>query len=147
MKKRIHGLMYNTETAKLIAEVDNGFPVNDFKHAEYKLFKKRTGEYFLYGKGGGLSDCAQYNPAMGGYQGGEIIKPYTIDETKAWLEEWQDDFDHDIYDQEFGKIKRSGEKVSKLFSITTSAAEKLERMASVQGKTQSEIVENLIDNN
>lgn len=145
MQKRIHGLMYDTETATLIAKTDNGYPVSDLKFARYELYKKRTGEYFLYGEGNAASECHHFNRSENAYEAGEIIRPLGIDDVKHWLEKYQDDFDHDIYEQEFGHIKQTGEKKQISLSLTVTAIEKLKRMASFQGKTQSEIVEELIN--
>ena len=58
MKKVINGKMYNTETAEQLATWDNG-RWNSFDICEEKLFRKRNGEFFLYGYGGPKSAYAQ----------------------------------------------------------------------------------------
>ena len=52
MKTIINGRMYDTETAEKIAGWDNGIYGRDFRSCEETLYKKKTGEYFIYGSGG-----------------------------------------------------------------------------------------------
>ena len=62
MMKIIKGKKYDTETALKVAEWDNGLGRSDH-HAIYEtLYKKRTGEFFLFGEGGGLTG---YSEAVG----------------------------------------------------------------------------------
>lgn len=44
--------MYNTESATTVAEWCNNLPRSEFDYCEETLYRKRTGEYFLYGEGG-----------------------------------------------------------------------------------------------
>ena len=55
MKKIINGKLYDTETAKLIGRSYHGEGPRDFRHYSEELYRKRTGEYFLYGEGGPMS--------------------------------------------------------------------------------------------
>lgn len=84
MKKIINGKMYNTETAKALCCWDNGFGCGDFQHAEETLYKKRTGEFFLFGEGGAMSKYAQ--PDGNGWCGGSEIEPLTEAEARKWAE-------------------------------------------------------------
>ena len=59
MKKIINGKLYNTETAKKLAEYSNDCTWSDFRCLEEALYRKRTGEYFLYGSGGPLTGYAE----------------------------------------------------------------------------------------
>ena len=65
------------------------------------LYRKRTGEFFLYGEGGPMS---KYGVAYGdnewGY--GEEIRPLTVDEAKAWAEKH---LDADEYEEVFGEVE------------------------------------------
>lgn len=88
MKKIINGKLYNTETAKEVASWWNGLGVRDFRNCEESLYLKKTGEYFLFGKGGGASSYAQRFGDMWGY--GEKIKPLTEEEAREWAEEHLD---------------------------------------------------------
>lgn len=59
MKKIINGKKYDTDTATLLCEWDNGLPSSDFKAMRRKLFRKKTGEFFLYNWGGAATCYAQ----------------------------------------------------------------------------------------
>ena len=100
MKKVINGRMYNTETAKFIADA---FPTTvgdttDFCYCYERLFKKRTGEYFIAGEGGPSSRWGE--SWDNGWVGGSGIKPLEEKEAKAWLEK---NGDTDSYIEEFGE--------------------------------------------
>lgn len=84
MKKTINGKIYNTETAKGIDKWDNGLPVSDFCWTEETLYKKKTGEYFLYCESGAMGKYAKYNDdGSVGY--GECILPISNEEADEWL--------------------------------------------------------------
>ena len=85
MKKVTNGLVYNTETADLLAEKWNHLGCNDFYYCIEGLFKTKKGNYFLYGKGGAASKYAESNGKYSS-EGSTII---TFNETEAfeWLEE------------------------------------------------------------
>lgn len=55
MKKVINGRSYNTETAKELGYQTNGYANNDFYFTGETLYRKKTGEFFLYGEGGAYS--------------------------------------------------------------------------------------------
>lgn len=145
---RINGLTYNIDTAKKILTWDNGRAVNDNSYAKTTIYKKRTGEYFLYGKGNAGSEYAE--PAykdQGAYTPGEVIKPLSYDEAKHLILKHQDeDADEDIYEREFGKIKDTEEKKQKVFNLKLSTIAKIKRIASEQGRTQSEVIDETFKN-
>ena len=68
MKKIVDGKVYNTQTAKLIGEWDNGYSYSDFNWACEILYQTKKGQYFLYGEGGPMSSYAEWcgNSASGG---------------------------------------------------------------------------------
>lgn len=85
MKRIINGRMYNTETAVKVADFFAGSSAGDFSHFGEELYRKKTGEWFLYGYGGPMS-C--YAVSYGSETSGSSeIMPYTEKEAKAWLEE------------------------------------------------------------
>ena len=49
MIKIINGKKYNTDTAKMVGDYDNNQPTNDFYYFAEELYRKKTGEFFLYG--------------------------------------------------------------------------------------------------
>ena len=77
MKKVIRGLYYDTDTAKKLAGYyPVPYDVTNFRHYSEELYKKRTGEYFLYGEGGPMSPYAEYagpNEATDGEEINEIL--------------------------------------------------------------------------
>lgn len=88
MKKIINGKSYNTDTAKKVAEWSSNYGVSDFNYYEEALYRKRTGEYFIYGSGNAASKYAQ--PAYGeqnAFEPGEAIIPLTLDGAKKWCEQ------------------------------------------------------------
>ena len=99
MKKIIGGKLYNTETAELIDSYSNGLSNNDFHCIREGLYRKKTGEFFLYGWGGANT---RYGEQVGSntWCGGEAITPLTEADAKAWLERYAD---ADVYIECFGE--------------------------------------------
>lgn len=99
MKKILGGKKYDTETARVVGTYGNGS--SGFGKCSETLYRKRRGEFFLYGEGGPMS---KYGVAYGdnewGY--GEEIRPLTVDEAKAWAEE---NLDADEYEAVFGEVE------------------------------------------
>lgn len=86
MKKIIDGKKYDTETAVEVGYYSNDLHKGDFRWCEETLYRKRNGEFFLYGEGGGLSPHAHHFPG-GGYCEGEKIVPMSKAEAKSWCEQ------------------------------------------------------------
>ena len=87
MKKIITGKLYDTDTAKAVSNrIDRG-SVADVYYGQ-TLYRKRTGEYFIYREG---------------YRGVEdAIEPLTYEEAREWAEEH---LDADQYQSLFGLIE------------------------------------------
>lgn len=98
MKKVINGKMYNTATAERIGGYQYSTP-DKYDYASEDLYRKHTGEFFLHGAGGPLSDWAdvQSNGAFDGC----VIKPMTLDEAKQWSEKH---LSGDKYVEVFGEV-------------------------------------------
>ena len=76
--------MYDTKTAKEVGYYDNG-AYGRFSYFEETLYRKRTGEFFLYGSGDANS---RYRKCRNGYQtGSEEIIPLTEDKARKWMEQ------------------------------------------------------------
>ena len=99
MKKVINGKMYNTETAKKMADWYYGYP-GDFDYYEERLYKKKTGEFFLFGKGGARSKYSD-NDGFETYGSCEII-PYSEEQARKWVEEH---CSGDTYEEIFGEVE------------------------------------------
>lgn len=141
MKKIINGKKYDTETAELLHEWHNVEYVTDFDYYSEELYRKRTGEYFLYGEGNARS---KYAKAIGNnsWGGGEIIQPLTYEAARQWME---DHATADEYEAVFGEASEDGEDVAVTFRISTAARERLRKASEKTGKTQSAIIESLIE--
>lgn len=127
MKKIIKNKVYETEKAKEIGSYEPNPNINDFHWYIEKLYKKKTGEFFLYGKGNAAS---KYNKAVDDHTscGTEKIIPLTYEEAMVWTEEH---LDAEIYETLFGSPEEEGRtsihiyldnKV--IFKLKTSAAKK-----------------------
>ncbi len=84
MKKIINGKKYDTETATKLGEDCHGYR-NDINFWSEELYRKKTGEFFLYGEGGARSQYG-VQVSQNSWGGGENIIPYTEDEAKRWCE-------------------------------------------------------------
>ena len=74
MQKIIRGKKYDTDTAKEVCCYSNNLPFGDFDWVQETLYVKRTGEYFLHGKGGARS---KYAVPDGDFMGAEVkLSPY-----------------------------------------------------------------------
>jgi len=118
MKKYIGTKYYDTNTAKLLAEKDT-----------VKIYRKATGEYFLYSK---IDDNSK----------GKII-PLDFDEAKNWAKE---KLDSKTYDNLFGVIVQSTDKRLISLYISTSAHEMAKLKAAENKMSISKYIEHLIIN-
>lgn len=99
MRKIINGKMYNTETAVKCGEWWNGLGMRDFRSCTETLYQKKTGEYFLLGEGGPMTEYARqisYNSCEGSWK----VIPLTEEEARAWAE---DKLSIDEYIELFGE--------------------------------------------
>ena len=101
MKKIINGKLYDTDTAKSIGSYGNGYGIGDYHYFYEVLYRKKTGEFFLYGSGGAGT---RYSVECGNrcWTGGDAIIPFTEDEAKEWAEEH---LDADDYMEVFGTVE------------------------------------------
>ncbi len=140
MKKIINQKRYDTNTAKKCAEWENTPYVTDFHHISETLYQKQTGEFFLHGEGGPASKYAE-SAGLNSWTGGERIMPMSYTEAQKWAEEHLNGED---YEKIFGDVEEDDSKVTVTLSLPKTVVEKLKRMASQTGQTQSEIIANLI---
>lgn len=139
MKKIIRGKKYDTDTAELVGEYQYSYP-GQFEYCLEELYRKRTGEYFLYGTGGPLS---KYRESVGRneWSGGEEITPLDLNDAKSWVEEH---CDADKYEELFGVVEDDGEKVVTTISLSKPVAQILESQALEHRVSKSEWIEKLI---
>lgn len=99
MKKVINGKLYNTESAEMVGHDSANW--GNFSFWAESLYKKRTGEFFLYGEGGPMSRYAR-SCGNNSVSGGESIKPLSEAEAREWAEEH---LDGDEYIEIFGDVE------------------------------------------
>lgn len=140
MKKVISGKLYDTETAERVATWDNGKYTSDFTYYAESLYRKRTGEFFLYGEGHANSKYAKsYGSNEWGW--GEKIIPMTYEAAQKWAEQ----LDGDEYEKIFGTVTEDpDEKVKISFYISAGAADRLRKAADKAGQSVSTYLESLI---
>jgi len=140
MKKIIKNKRYDTETADFKGSWSNGLSDQDLEHCTEELYRKRTGEFFLYGRGGALTI---YASRSGAYSGdGENIFPLTYEQARQWAEK---KLSVDEYEDIFVNITEDDSIISVGFHFPVYTQEKLKKIALEQGKTMSKALINIID--
>ena len=137
MKKIINSRTYDTTKATEVGSWDNGLGPRDFRNCAETLYRKRTGEFFLYGEGGPMS---KYRRAVdqNSWRGGEDIKPLTVEEARRWAEE---NLSADEYEAEFGEVAEDDSRTVLSITMATSLAERLLREAAKAEMTLSAYIE------
>lgn len=140
MKKVIGGKKYDTKTAKEVASTSSPESKSDFKHWEETLYKKHTGEYFIYGRGNAASKYAE-SCGNSEWDPGEKIIPLTYEAAQKWAEQY---CDADSYESEFGAIEDSSEKEKITLSLPASLMATFRRKCSKEGLVYSKVVTGII---
>lgn len=134
MKKIINGRRYDTETAKALGYDDYLYP-SDFGYWAETLYRKNTGEFFLYGTGGPASKYAE-SIGMNQWSGGSKIIPLSVEAAQKWAEEH---LSADEYEKIFGEVTEE-EKRTATFSLPEDVIEMIKRGAAEKGVKLSEYV-------
>lgn len=100
MKKIINGKKYDTETARKISGWDEGRN-GDHDYVHEELYRKKNGEFFLFGEGGANS---KYGAWIDNYSRAESRKivPLPIEEAKRWAEKH---ISTEKYEEIFGEVE------------------------------------------
>ncbi|MDY2723912.1 MAG: hypothetical protein SOV20_08880 [Coriobacteriales bacterium] len=141
MRRIIDGRVYDTETAQQVGGDCSpaGLGPRDFQWYEENLFRKRTGEYFLYGEGGPASPYAEpYGQT--GRQGGAMIRPLTYDEAREWAESHLEARE---YEAEFGTPAEGDAAL--MARVPMATYEAIRRAASQTGRTIREVIIDMVD--
>lgn len=85
MKRVIDHRVYDTDTAREMASWDNGLYVNDLGWVSETLYRKRTGEWFVFGEGGAATKYAKPD-GPSSWVGGERVMPLTGEQAREWAE-------------------------------------------------------------
>lgn len=131
---------YDTETAKEVGSWSNGLSYRDFTHVKETLYRKKTGEFFLYGCGG---PNTHYRRRVGSneWSGGEDIRPLTIEEAKEWA---ASRLDGDEFEDIFGPVEEDDAKKTVSFSLRLATIDKIEKIALSKGIKKSEVIDYLV---
>ena len=142
MKKIINGKVYDTEKAKELGTYANAGSWRDFSHLEETLYRKKTGEFFLFGEGGPMTRYAEAE-GQNSWTGGRRIMPMSYDEAREWAEEH---LTADEYEAIFGEIVEDADAAKQTVSISVSPAkwEQAKREAARRGIGISEYIESLL---
>ncbi len=99
MKQIINGKRYDTETADLLGEYDHeyGYTVGTLE----RLYRTRSGEYFLYASGGSESRYAETNFYGHGVAPGRRIIPMSRGQAFKWSQVY---LAPEITEQYFGDL-------------------------------------------
>ncbi len=142
MKKVINGKRYDTDTAKLMGE-DSYSNRRDFSYWHEALYRKNTGEYFLYGEGGPMSRYA-VTVGQNEWSGGEKIIPLSEQKAQKWAE---DHLTAEDYEKIFGAVGEDDAKKVVTFSLPLDVIEMIKSGAAAQGVSMSEYVAEKIKRN
>lgn len=138
MKKIINGKVYDTDTAKRLAFATANCSCSDFSYWEEELYRKKTGEYFLYGEGGAMTKYAKVVDTNN-WGSGEEILPITYQMAREWAEEY---LDSDDYVKLFGD-PGEGDETRQIITVSlpNDVVVKVRREAESSGKTMSDVLE------
>lgn len=142
MRKVINGKMYDTETAKSCGYFKKG-DSGDLLYIYEELYRKKTGEYFLYASGGAKT---KYSKSIGNnmWSGSTQIIPLDYKAAQKWAEKY---LNGDEYEEIFGKVPEDNDGAETITTrIPKSTAEKLRRFQSVSGEKIGEIIGKAIEN-
>lgn len=140
MKKIITGKVYDTDTATKLGVWWSSNDVRSFSHCEETLYRKRTGEYFLYGYGGPMTKYARAE-GQNSWTGGERIMPMSYDEARTWAEEHLETGE---YEAAFGEVTEDESEYALYVKLPMPVADKLRRIASQQGKALRDVLVEMI---
>ena len=138
MKKIIQGVLCDTSTAKHLGSASY-LGDRDFAHWSEKLFRTKSGKYFLYGEGGPASRYA-VTIGQNEWSGGEKIQLLSRETAMEWAEEH---LDGDEYIAAFGDPEETEKAMSIILPLKT--RERLEVLKAETGMTFSEIIARAID--
>lgn len=132
----INGKRYDINRATILYNWNNRKLESDPDYLSESLYRKKTGEYFLYGIGGANTRYGVWEGVTG--RAGDKIMPLTPAEARLWVES------HATAD-EYAEIFSVSEKAPMRFnSVSPEIRQKMERIREETGKTLTEIFEEAI---
>lgn len=140
MKKVINGRVYDTDTARLVCEWDNGEMPSGLAYVYHGLYRKKTGEFFLHICGGAASNWAKPTET-GGTRWAEHVVLATYDEARALVEAHGT---ADEYEALFGLCEDESDVIVTVRGVSAKAKTLLDREAARTGRTLGEILSECI---
>lgn len=137
MKKIINGRLYDTDKAAYLGYDLYAGP-RDFEYWREELYKKRTGEFFLYGQGGPASKYAVASVTGSGWDGGEKIIPLSYDKARQWAE---DHLSVEAYGEIFGLPADDAGDVTISASLPASLIARARQRAQEQQTSLTAVIE------
>lgn len=134
MKKIINNKLYDTSTAHELASWEENR--GNFRHVREVLYRKRTGEFFLFGEGGPASRYAK-QVDYSTWSGGSTITPLSYEDAANWAEKH---LDADEYQSLFGPVSEGEEDEERTtlgISLTGTEAAAIRQNAAKAGLTLS----------
>lgn len=142
MRRVINNLSYDTKTAEYLFSCTNGKREGSSEFYQEHLYRKRTGEFFLYGMG---EKDSKYAKSVGGneWDRGELIIPLDYASAQQWASE---NLEPSAYDKLFGELKEDSDAIRPFLYLQISqiAYQKLNRLVSIKKITKAELIEKLI---
>ena len=139
MKKIINQKRYDTDSARFIGSCKRGSS-HDPEFVAETLYRKQTGEYFLHGTGGPGSKYAE-QIGNNRWEGAEKLIPLSFESAKAWAESH---LSAGEYEAAFGAVDEEAGNIRVAVSLSRDAARLLRQEASRSGRTQGDILTELL---
>ena len=143
MKKIIEGKLYNTDTAKEMGCWSNMADYRNFSWYCETLYQKRTGEFFLHGEGGPMTQYAR-TIDQNSWSGGEKIMPLSFDAAREWAEKR---LDADEYAQIFGMPGEDADDVTWCLQVPAALDAKVRQLAADQQTSLAGLVIKILSDN
>lgn len=136
MKKIINNKLYDTATAKKLAEWDeNG--TDSRNYISEALYRKKTGEFFVFGDGGANTKYARIG-RLKVFEPGSAILPMSLEQAKEWA---LDRLPKNEYDDIFGDmIDDDGRTTVTSIRLPSALLETVRRRAQEKDETTAEFI-------
>lgn len=141
MKKVIRNKVYDTDTATLIKQADHPNITNGEGPCKQSLYRKRTGDYFLYVSGATTDTFHNLRIATQTHDREHHIYLLTYDQARAWCEA---EMTADEWLKHFSPIEDDSLCALNL-TLSASAVSKFKVVAQQQQISQRELMERLIN--
>ena len=138
MNKVINGKKYNTDTAKMLAQIDNRLLPNDFGYESETLYLTKSGNYFLHGEGHVKSKYGEWRGNTRGW--GEKIIPLSEEAAKNWC---QENLIAEKYEFIFGELQ--GDRVKISADILPSTKKKIDKLRNDNNMSIGQLLDMLIN--